>query len=65
MIEEAKKLLNKVGLDEDPRTKVGDLSIGKKQMVEIAKALSKKSRMLIFDEPTKGIDVSAKNSVES
>lgn len=52
MIEESKKLLNKVGLDIDPTTKVKDLSIGKKQMVEIAKALSKKSRMIIFDEPT-------------
>ena len=52
MIEDSKILLNKVGLNIDPRVQVKDLSIGKKQMVEIAKALSKKSRMLIFDEPT-------------
>lgn len=52
MIEDSRALLDKVGLKIDPRTRVGDLSIGKKQMVEIAKALSKKSRMLIFDEPT-------------
>lgn len=52
MIEDSKALLDRVGLNVDPTTKVSDLSIGKKQMVEIAKALSKKSRMLIFDEPT-------------
>ena len=52
MIENSKALLDKVGLDIDPTTLVKDLSIGKKQMVEIAKALSKKSRMIIFDEPT-------------
>ena len=52
MIVNAKKQLKKVGLDIDPRTLVRDLSIGKKQMVEIAKALSKKSKLIIFDEPT-------------
>ena len=52
MIEDSKALLDRVGLNVDPTTKVSDLSIGKKQMVEIAKALSKKSRMIIFDEPT-------------
>lgn len=52
MIEDSKALLDRVGLNVDPTTLVKDLSIGKKQMVEIAKALSKKSRMIIFDEPT-------------
>lgn len=52
MIEDSKVLLERVGLNNDPTTLVKDLSIGKKQMVEIAKALSKKSRMIIFDEPT-------------
>ena len=52
MIEDSKILLKKVGLDVDPRTLVKDLSVGKRQMVEIAKALSKKSKVLILDEPT-------------
>lgn len=52
MIEDSKALLHRVGLNIDPTTLVKDLSIGKKQMVEIAKALSKKSRIIIFDEPT-------------
>ncbi len=36
----------------DPRQKVGDLSVGQKQIVEIAKAISNDSRVLILDEPT-------------
>jgi ribose transport system ATP-binding protein len=43
------KLLN---LDLDPRTRIGDLTVARQQMVEIAKALSFKSRVLIMDEPT-------------
>lgn len=43
------KLLN---LNLDPRTRIGDLTVAKQQMVEIAKALSFKSRVLIMDEPT-------------
>jgi ribose transport system ATP-binding protein len=41
-----------VGLDIDPGTPVGDLSTGRRQMVEIAKALSLRSRILVMDEPT-------------
>ena len=58
MIEDSKKLLHKVGLNVDPRTLVKDLSVGKRQMVEIAKALSKKSRVLILDEPTAALSAS-------
>ena len=36
----------------DPRTKVADLTVAKQQMVEIAKALSFNSQVLIMDEPT-------------
>jgi putative multiple sugar transport system ATP-binding protein len=46
------ELLAKVGLDESPDTLVTDIGIGKQQLVEIAKALSKKVRLLILDEPT-------------
>jgi putative multiple sugar transport system ATP-binding protein len=47
-----RELLAKVGLDENPDTLVTDLGVGKQQLVEIAKALSKKVRLLILDEPT-------------
>ncbi|MFT4148840.1 MAG: sugar ABC transporter ATP-binding protein [Paracoccaceae bacterium] len=40
----------------DPRTPVGDLTIAKQQMVEIAKALSHRSRVLIMDEPTAALN---------
>jgi putative multiple sugar transport system ATP-binding protein len=48
----AAELLARVGLAEPAVTPVGDLGVGKQQLVEIAKALSKKVRLLILDEPT-------------
>jgi len=49
---EAAQLLARVGLDENPTTPIGQLGVGKQQLVEIAKALSKKVKLLILDEPT-------------
>ena len=49
---EAKKLLQRVGLKEDPHTLVKDLNMGKQQLVEIAKALGKQAKLLVLDEPT-------------
>ncbi len=49
---ETEKLLKKLNLDIDPTKKVGSLSVGQQQMVEIAKAISCKSKILIMDEPT-------------
>ena len=49
-------LLDQVGLHEQPDTPVGDLGIGKQQLVEIAKALSKRVRLLILDEPTASLN---------
>ena len=51
-----KALLAKVGLHEPPDARVGDLGIGKQQLVEIAKALSKDVRLLILDEPTASLN---------
>ncbi|WP_174247454.1 sugar ABC transporter ATP-binding protein [Methylocapsa sp. S129] len=44
-----------VGLDEDLATSVGDLPLGRRQMVEIAKALYREPRALILDEPTSSL----------
>ncbi len=49
-------LLDKVGLRERPDTLVGDIGVGKQQLVEIAKALSKEVRLLILDEPTASLN---------
>jgi len=46
------ELLSKVGLKENPATLVTNIGVGKQQLVEIAKALSKKVKLLILDEPT-------------
>lgn len=53
---EAAKLLARVGLDENPVTPVQHISVGKQQLVEIAKALSKEVKLLILDEPTAALN---------
>ena len=53
---EAVEMLNKVKLDVHPNTKVIDLGVGKQQLVEIAKALSKEVKLLILDEPTAALN---------
>ncbi|MBT1634316.1 MULTISPECIES: multiple monosaccharide ABC transporter ATP-binding protein [Clavibacter] len=53
---EAVKLLKRVGLDENPATRVLELGVGKQQLVEIAKALSKEVKLLILDEPTAALN---------
>jgi ribose transport system ATP-binding protein len=52
MRERARELLAELGHDVDPRTPVEELSIGEKQLVEIARALACVSRLIIMDEPT-------------
>ncbi|WP_211441116.1 sugar ABC transporter ATP-binding protein [Collimonas humicola] len=52
MRSEAAACLAQVGLDLDPDTKVSALIVAEKQLVEIAKALSRKARLLIMDEPS-------------
>jgi putative multiple sugar transport system ATP-binding protein len=53
---EAAKLLARVGLKESPITKIVDIGVGKQQLVEIAKAMSKDVRLLILDEPTAALN---------
>ncbi|WP_181708083.1 multiple monosaccharide ABC transporter ATP-binding protein [Chthonobacter rhizosphaerae] len=50
------ELLRKVGLKESPDTLITNLGVGKQQLVEIAKALSKEVRLLILDEPTASLN---------
>ncbi|MCJ7710400.1 MAG: ATP-binding cassette domain-containing protein [Chloroflexi bacterium] len=52
----AQELLEKVGLNESPATKISHLGVGKQQLVEIAKALSKDVELLILDEPTSSLN---------
>jgi ribose transport system ATP-binding protein len=53
--EESQRFLDAVGLDVSPETIAGTLSIGRQQLVEIAKALSVHARVLIMDEPTSSL----------
>lgn len=49
-------LLNKVGLKESPNALITNLGVGKQQLIEIAKALSKEVKLLILDEPTASLN---------
>jgi putative multiple sugar transport system ATP-binding protein len=51
-------LLARVGLEDDPDTQIKNLGVGKQQLVEIAKALNKKVKLLILDEPTAALNES-------
>ena len=49
---EAKKLFDQLGIDINPAEKMGNLTVGKQQMCEIAKAISHEAKVIIFDEPS-------------
>lgn len=49
---EAKKLLERLGSNIDPKTSMGDLTVAEQQVVEIAKAISTNAKIIIMDEPT-------------
>ena len=51
-VRQARRILDELGVDVDPRLPVSELSVGQCQMVEIAKALSRSARILVMDEPT-------------
>ena len=52
MIKRAKKIFEGMNVDINPAAKIGSLTVGKQQLVEIAKALTHNSKILILDEPT-------------
>ena len=52
MIEDSKKLFQDLNIEIDPREKMNNLTVGKQQMCEIAKAISHKAEVIIFDEPS-------------
>jgi putative multiple sugar transport system ATP-binding protein len=56
--EKTRTLLDKVGLKASPDTLITDLGIGQQQLVEIAKALAKRVKLLILDEPTASLNES-------
>ncbi len=55
-IAKAKELLKTVGLQESPNALITNIGVGKQQLVEIAKALSKEVKLLILDEPTASLN---------
>ena len=55
MYEETKKIFDDLDIDVDPKQKIGDLSVSQRQMIEIGKAVSYNSKIIIFDEPTSSL----------
>jgi ABC-type sugar transport system ATPase subunit len=54
--EDAREVLSEVGLDLDPETPVARLSLGERQLLEIARGLTRAARVLILDEPTAALN---------
>src|SRR5258708_3487731 len=52
---ETRAIISKIGLNRDPMTLVRDLSVAEQQIVEIARALSMRSRLIVMDEPTSAL----------
>ncbi|MDR1307141.1 MAG: sugar ABC transporter ATP-binding protein [Treponema sp.] len=55
MYEKSREVLKEIDLEEDPRTLMANLTVAKMQMVEIAKAVSYNSKLIIMDEPTSSL----------
>ncbi|MBX7367304.1 sugar ABC transporter ATP-binding protein [Clostridium chauvoei] len=62
LIERSKMFLEQIGCTLDPNMLVEDINVGERQMIEIAKALTKNAKIIIMDEPTTALtDVETKN----
>src|SRR5271165_6703637 len=55
LIDDTRAITDKIGLKRDPMTPVRDLSVAEQQLVEIARALSMRSRLIVMDEPTSAL----------
>jgi len=55
MYEKTKEVFEDLGIDVDPRVLIGKLSVSRRQMVEIAKAVSYNAKILVLDEPTSSL----------
>ena len=55
LYDETKRIFDELGIDIDPREKMEYLSVSKRQMIEIAKAVSYRARVIVFDEPTSSL----------
>ena len=55
MYEDTKRIFDELGIDVDPKQIIGNLSVSRRQMVEIAKAVSHNAKILVLDEPTSSL----------
>ncbi|MGM0368185.1 MAG: sugar ABC transporter ATP-binding protein [Actinomycetota bacterium] len=63
MYKKSKKILEQLNVDVNPNCIMEDLSVSEKQVVEIAKAISKKAKILVMDEPTAALSEEDKESL--
>ena len=61
----AREVMERMGVNIDVGAVMSDLSVGQQQMVEICKALMADAKVLILDEPTRGVDIGAKKEIYS
>ena len=57
MIEDSKKLFQELNIEINPKEKMNNLTVGKQQMCEIAKAISYNAKVIVLDEPTSSLTV--------
>jgi len=65
MAEKARVITDRIGLRRDPMTPVRQLSVAEQQLVEIARALSMNSRLIVMDEPTSALSEAEVANLES